>query len=116
MSAAAALPATAVFCAFGSIAMTLDWKRENPGTKMPLGVLGIFAEGTVGFRETELLPFQDGAVEFASTSGVPILPCAIVGSTFMWFRRRVVFRYGDPIPADEFVARATRRLNASRAT
>jgi 1-acyl-sn-glycerol-3-phosphate acyltransferase len=62
------------------------------------GVLGIFAEGTVGFRETELLPFQDGAVEFASTSGVPILPCAIVGSTFMWFRRPVVFRYGDPIP------------------
>ena len=62
------------------------------------GVLGIFAEGTVGFRETELLPFQDGAVEFAATSGVPILPCAIVGSTFMWFRKRVTFRYGDPIP------------------
>ena len=62
------------------------------------GVLGIFAEGTVGFRETELLPFQDGAVEFASMSGVPIVPCAIVGSTFMWFRKRVVFRYGDPIP------------------
>jgi len=56
------------------------------------GVLGIFAEGTVGFRETELLPFEDGAVAFAAGSGVPIVPCAIVGSTFMWFRKRVTFR------------------------
>ncbi len=63
------------------------------------GVLGIFAEGTVGFRETELLPFEDGAVAFAAASGVPIVPCAIVGSTFLWFRKRVVFRYGDPIPS-----------------
>jgi 1-acyl-sn-glycerol-3-phosphate acyltransferase len=62
------------------------------------GVLGIYAEGTVGFRETEMLPFEDGAVAFAAASGVPILPCVIVGSTFMWFRKRVVFRYGDPIP------------------
>ncbi|MDH4334647.1 MAG: 1-acyl-sn-glycerol-3-phosphate acyltransferase, partial [Chloroflexota bacterium] len=64
------------------------------------GVLGIFAEGTAGFRETELLPFEDGAVAFASASGVPILPCAIVGSTFMWFRSQVIFRYGPPIPTD----------------
>jgi 1-acyl-sn-glycerol-3-phosphate acyltransferase len=61
------------------------------------GVLGIFAEGTVGFRETELLPFEEGAVAFAAASGVSIVPCAIVGSTFLWFRKRVVFRYGDPI-------------------
>ena len=62
------------------------------------GVLGIFAEGTVGFRETDLLPFEEGAVAFAAASGVPIVPCAIVGSTFLWFRKRVVFRYGPPIP------------------
>lgn len=62
------------------------------------GVLGIFAEGTVGFRETDLLPFEDGAVAFAAGSGVPIVPCAIVGSTFLWFRKRVTFRYGEPIP------------------
>ena len=64
------------------------------------GVLGIFAEGTVGFRETELLPFEDGAVAFAAASGVPIVPCAIVGSTFLWYRRRVVFRFGEPISTD----------------
>jgi len=72
------------------------------------GVLGIFAEGTVGFRETELLPFEDGAVAFASASGVPVVPCAIVGSTFMWFRKRVVFRYGDPIPTYEIRGREAR--------
>ena len=61
------------------------------------GVLGIFAEGTVGFRETELLPFEDGAVAFAAAAGVPIVPCAIVGSTFLWFRKRVEVRFGEPI-------------------
>jgi 1-acyl-sn-glycerol-3-phosphate acyltransferase len=65
------------------------------------GVLGIFAEGTVGFRETDLLPFEEGAVAFAAASGVPVVPCAIVGTTFLWFRKRVVFRYGDPIPTAE---------------
>lgn len=72
------------------------------------GVLGIFAEGKVGFRETGLLPFEDGAVSFAAASGVPIVPCAIVGSTFMWFRRRVVFCYGDPIPTAEIRGREAR--------
>jgi len=72
------------------------------------GVLGIFAEGTVGFRETQLLPFEEGAVAFAAASGVPIVPCAIVGSTFMWFRKRVNFRYGEPIPTAETRGRAAR--------
>jgi 1-acyl-sn-glycerol-3-phosphate acyltransferase len=72
------------------------------------GVLGIYPEGTVGFRETGLLPFEDGAVAFAAASGVPIVPCAIVGSTFMWFRKRVVFRYGEPIPTTEARGREAR--------
>ena len=72
------------------------------------GVLGIFAEGTVGFRETELLPFEEGAVAFAAASGVPIVPCAIVGSTFLWFRKPVAFRFGDPIPTAEARGREAR--------
>jgi 1-acyl-sn-glycerol-3-phosphate acyltransferase len=72
------------------------------------GVLGIFAEGTVGFRETELLPFEEGAVAFAAASGVPIVPCAIVGTTFLWFRKRIVFRYGEPIPTSEVRGREAR--------
>ena len=61
------------------------------------GVLGIFAEGRVGFRETELLPFEEGAASFAVAADVPIVPCAIVGSTDLWFRRRVEVRFGPPI-------------------
>jgi 1-acyl-sn-glycerol-3-phosphate acyltransferase len=30
-------------------------------------------------------------------AGVPVVPCAIVGSTHLWFRRRVVVRFGPPI-------------------
>jgi 1-acyl-sn-glycerol-3-phosphate acyltransferase len=61
------------------------------------GVLAIFAEGRIGFRESELLPFEEGAVAFAVTSSVSIVPCAIVGSSLLWFRRRVVVRFGPPI-------------------
>ncbi len=65
------------------------------------GVLGIFAEGRVGFRESELLPFEDGAAAFAAMGGVPVVPCAIVGSTRLWFRKRVEIRFGPPVPVGE---------------
>jgi 1-acyl-sn-glycerol-3-phosphate acyltransferase len=61
------------------------------------GVLGIFAEGQVGFRESELLPFEEGAASFAVAAGVPVVPCAIIGSTDLWFRRRVEIRFGPAI-------------------
>ena len=61
------------------------------------GVLAIFAEGRIGFREAEILPFEPGAVSFAIASGVPVVPCAIVGSTHLWFRRRIEIRFGPPI-------------------
>ncbi|HET7685067.1 MAG TPA: 1-acyl-sn-glycerol-3-phosphate acyltransferase [Candidatus Limnocylindria bacterium] len=61
------------------------------------GVLGIFAEGRIGWRESAVLPFEEGAAAFAAMGGVPVVPCAIVGSTHMWFRRRIVVRFGDPI-------------------
>ena len=64
------------------------------------GVLGIFAEGQVGFCETELLPFKEGAVIFATASRVPIVPAAIVGSTYLWLGRRVEVRFGDPISTE----------------
>jgi 1-acyl-sn-glycerol-3-phosphate acyltransferase len=62
------------------------------------GVLGIFAEGQVGFCETELLPFKEGAVVFATASAVPIVPAAIAGSTYLWLGRQVEIRFGEPIP------------------
>ena len=65
------------------------------------GVLGIFAEGRIGFREDGLLPFEEGAAAFAAMAGVPVVPCAIVGSTRLWFRRRVIVRFGAPIPTTD---------------
>jgi 1-acyl-sn-glycerol-3-phosphate acyltransferase len=72
------------------------------------GVLGIFAEGRIGFRESELLPFEEGAAAFAVASGVPVVPCAIVGSTDLWFRRRIEIRFGPPIDTDAVRGREAR--------
>lgn len=72
------------------------------------GVLGIFAEGRIGFRESDLLPFEDGAAAFAVSSGVPVLPCAIVGSTDLWFRKRVEVRFGLPIATESVRGREAR--------
>jgi len=72
------------------------------------GVLGIFAEGRIGFREAELLPFEDGAAAFAVASGVPVVPCAVIGSTHLWFRRRVQVRFGQPIHTDAVRGRDAR--------
>jgi 1-acyl-sn-glycerol-3-phosphate acyltransferase len=72
------------------------------------GVLGIFAEGRIGFDETKLLPFEDGATSFAASSKVPVVPCAIVGSTDLWFRKRIVVRFGAPIATDAVHGRDAR--------
>lgn len=73
------------------------------------GVLAIFAEGRIGFCESELLPFEDGAVAFAVGSGVPIVPCAIVGSTDLWFRKRVTIHFGRPLETDAVHGREARQ-------
>jgi 1-acyl-sn-glycerol-3-phosphate acyltransferase len=72
------------------------------------GVLAIFAEGRIGFRESDLLDFEEGAAAFAVASGVQVVPCAIVGSTRLWFRRRVEVRFGPPIDTEAVRGRAAR--------
>jgi 1-acyl-sn-glycerol-3-phosphate acyltransferase len=78
------------------------------------GALGIFAEGRIGFRETELLDFEEGAAAFAAASGVPVVPCAIVGSSRLWFRRRIEIRFGPPIDTAEVRGREGRADLESR--
>ena len=78
------------------------------------GVLAIFAEGRIGFRESELLPFEDGAAAFAVSSGVPVVPCAVVGSTNLWFRRRIEVRIGQAIRTDAVRGRAAREMLFTR--
>jgi 1-acyl-sn-glycerol-3-phosphate acyltransferase len=78
------------------------------------GALGIFAEGRIGFDETGLLPFEEGAAAFAATSGVPVVPCAIVGSTDLWFRKRVQVRFGPAIETDTVRGREARTALEAR--
>ncbi|HLE58321.1 MAG TPA: lysophospholipid acyltransferase family protein [Candidatus Limnocylindria bacterium] len=61
------------------------------------GVLAIFPEGRNGFAETQLQPFEEGAVAFAASAGVPILPVAFSGTTFVWIGKRVTVHFGAPI-------------------
>src|SRR5690606_38392862 len=78
------------------------------------GVLGIFAEGRNGFRETALLPFEDGAVAFATMAGVPVVPCVISGTTHVWLGKRISVRFGAPIPSAGVKGSAAREELAGR--
>jgi 1-acyl-sn-glycerol-3-phosphate acyltransferase len=62
--------------------------------------LAIFGEGRIHAREGELLPLQDGAVYFALRSEVPVVPVAIIGTSWIGLGRTVRVRIGAPIHAD----------------
>ena len=49
------------------------------------GVLGIAGEGRIHAREDELLPLNEGAAFFAMRSGVPLVPVAIRGTSWLAF-------------------------------
>lgn len=69
------------------------------------GVHAIFAEGRVGFREADLQPLEEGAAFFAIQAGVPVVPCAIVGTAELWLRKRITIRFGEPISTAELRGR-----------
>jgi 1-acyl-sn-glycerol-3-phosphate acyltransferase len=62
------------------------------------GVLAIAGEGRIHVGERELLEIQDGAAYFALRAGVPIVPLAINGTSWLGFRRTLRVRIGRPIP------------------
>jgi 1-acyl-sn-glycerol-3-phosphate acyltransferase len=64
------------------------------------GSMAIFAEGRIHAGEGELLPLSEGAAYFALRSGVPIVPVAINGTSWLTFGRRIRVRIGRPIQAD----------------
>jgi 1-acyl-sn-glycerol-3-phosphate acyltransferase len=82
------------------------------------GTLAIAGEGQLHAGEGELLPLNEGAAFFALRSGVPIVPVAINGTSWLAFGRRVRVRIGEPIlssgrPTREAVAALTGRTWAT---
>jgi 1-acyl-sn-glycerol-3-phosphate acyltransferase len=78
-------------------------------------VIAIAGEGRIHRGERELTPIADGPAFFAHRSGVPVIPIAINGTSWLAFRRGVRVRVGEPIPPAErgqreAVAAMTRRI------
>jgi 1-acyl-sn-glycerol-3-phosphate acyltransferase len=62
------------------------------------GILAIAGEGRIHAGEGELLPLDAGAAFFAIRSGVPFVPVAINGTSWLAFGRTIRVRIGTPIP------------------
>lgn len=60
--------------------------------------LAIAGEGAIHVHEGDLLPLQEGAAYLAMRAGVPIVPVAMTGTSWLGFRRLVRVRVGEPIP------------------
>lgn len=63
-------------------------------------VMFIMGEGRIHRGERELLPLADGTAYFALRSGVPVIPLAINGTSWLGFRRVIRIRVGEPIVAE----------------
>ena len=77
-------------------------------------VLAIAGEGRIHAGESELWPLNEGTAFFALRSGVPIVPIAINGTSWLRFGGRVRVRVGEPLTSEgranrEGVAALTRR-------
>lgn len=75
----------------------LDATRRVGAVLAAGGVVAIAAEGRIGALEARLLPLNDGPAYFALRSGVPLVPIAINGTSWLAFGGRVRVRIGAPI-------------------
>ncbi len=81
-------------------------------------VLAIAGEGRIQPFESHLRPLDAGAAYFALREGVPVVPIAIAGTSWLGVGRRITVRIGEPIPptgsrSREGVAEMTARCQAA---
>jgi 1-acyl-sn-glycerol-3-phosphate acyltransferase len=63
------------------------------------GVVAIAGEGRIHPFESRIGPLNEGAAYFALREGVPIVPLAVHGTSWLAFGRRIRVVVGDPIAA-----------------
>jgi 1-acyl-sn-glycerol-3-phosphate acyltransferase len=85
----------------------LDATRRTSQVFKAGGVLGIAGEGRIHARESDLLPLNEGAAFFALRAGVPIVPVAIRGTSWLAFGRRLRVTVGEPVPVSGRPTRET---------
>jgi 1-acyl-sn-glycerol-3-phosphate acyltransferase len=61
-------------------------------------VVAIAGEGRIHASESELWPLSEGTAYFALRSGVPVVPIAINGTSWLRFGRGIRVRVGEPLP------------------
>jgi 1-acyl-sn-glycerol-3-phosphate acyltransferase len=64
------------------------------------GVVAIAGEGRIGAIEGGLLPLNDGPAYFALRSRVPLVPIAVIGTSWLRFGGRVRIAIGEAIVGD----------------
>jgi 1-acyl-sn-glycerol-3-phosphate acyltransferase len=95
----------------------LDATRHVGAVIATGAVVAIAAEGRIHASESELLPLSEGAAYFALRSGIPLVPIAINGTSWLRFGGRVRVRVGEPLrldgrPTREAVSAATAELSS----
>ncbi len=70
------------------------------------GVVAIAGEGRIGAMEARLLPLNDGPAYFALRSGIPLVPLAINGTSWLRFGGRVRIQVGEPVVGEGRADRA----------
>src|SRR4051794_13708657 len=77
-------------------------------------IIVIAGEGRIHRGERDLLPLAEGTAYFALRAGVPIVPIAINGTSWLGFRRPIRIRVGEPICAEKRASRDAVRVLTDR--
>ena len=85
----------------------LDATRRVGAVVATGAVVAIAGEGRIHVGESDLLPLSEGAAYFALRSGIPLVPIAITGTSWLRFGGRIRVRVGEPIP---LAGRPTRKV------
>jgi 1-acyl-sn-glycerol-3-phosphate acyltransferase len=99
----------------------LEATRRVVDTIQAGGVVAIAGEGRIQPFESSIRPLSEGPAYFALRAGVPMVPIAINGTSWLCFGRRVRVRIGEPLEVggrpsrravDELTDRCQRALEA----